>query len=116
MAETLTAFYNLNSHVLKIRGLTNADTGALVASGVTVTATLCAENSSTPLVTDPVGGSTITLSAVSGEPGEWHGTFGTSVAAVMVVGTRYDIVLTVNGGAALTGVWRIRLRVMERAV
>ena len=116
MAETITAFYNLNSHVLVVRGLRNADTGALVSSGVTVTATLCAEGTSTPLVTTPPGGSAITLSAVSGEPGEYHGTFGTTVADVMVLGTRYDIILTANGGAALTGVWRIRLRVIERAL
>lgn len=97
-------WYNGSSHVVEITDLTNDNTGALVSSGVAVTAKIVEYGESVA-----VANGTTTLSAVSGSPGTWRGVF--SRNASLTPGQDYEVVVTADGGEFLTRVWRFALPV-----
>lgn len=104
---TPVAYYDLNSNLLKITGLKNANDGSWVNSGVTVTAKICPVNSTTAITNG-----TITLSYVAASNGNWQGTYPSTTPVVR--NTSYDLIVTADGGVSLTGVWKIRIRAEER--
>lgn len=103
------AFYDGNSNLLKITGLTNARTGAVVTdlSGVTVTAVLLPQGSAVP-----VTGGSLTLAFIAASQGDWQATFPNTVGVTL--GAAYRVELTADGGASLTGKWVLSVKVLER--
>ena len=101
------AAYDLNSNLLKITGMKNADTNLALTDtdGLTVTALITPAAGGSPV------GSAITLSYVTAQKW-WVGVIPDNYG--LALNTTYDAAVTIDGGHSLKGTLNARFTVRTR--
>ena len=99
--------FDQNDNLLRVIGLKNKSTGSFINAGVTATADLVPEGT-----TSVITGSAISLSYVAASDGNWEGTYPDTLA--LTVGAALTARITVNAGAGLQGYWELPVDVRTR--